>query len=120
MVRGRPFPLSRVRNDPDMTDLMTDQEYRGYVDLERQLERPGAPTTPAPPPAAGDPDAAGDPGPGPDGEPMVMVQGLPYPLSRVHYDLDLQDLMTDQEYLRFWDLEGSGDLLGVADPWADW
>jgi len=38
MVQGKPHPLSRVRDDEDMLDSMTDQEYQRFVELERQQE----------------------------------------------------------------------------------
>ena len=56
-----------------------------------------------------------------------MVRGLPFPLSRVRYDQDMMDLMTDQEYQGYVDLERRHgpaqyhcSLLGMTDPWADW
>lgn len=41
MVQGHPYMLSRVRDDEDLQDAMTDEEYQRFADLERGLDRSG-------------------------------------------------------------------------------
>jgi len=37
-VKGQPYPLSKVRDDNTMQDVMTDEEYQRFVDIDRQLQ----------------------------------------------------------------------------------
>jgi len=37
-VKGQPYPLSKVRNDNTMHDIMTDEEYQRFVDTDRRLQ----------------------------------------------------------------------------------
>lgn len=36
-VQGRPYTLARARDDEELQDAMTDQEYQRFVDLDRQV-----------------------------------------------------------------------------------